>query len=97
MTRFGRAAIVMMVPVVFSACQRAAPPPAPVVNPAEAACAAQAAQTAGVDAATVDVVATTSTKTGATVYTATAGNTSYTCVVEPDLTISTFEVAEVTG
>jgi hypothetical protein len=96
MPRIGLA--VAIVPLVFAACQRAAePPPAPVASPAEAACAAQAAQLAGVDAATVDVVPTTSTKTGATVYTATVGGTSYTCVVEADLTISSFEVVEVTG
>jgi hypothetical protein len=94
--RVGLAAM-LTVPVVLAACQRTPPPPEPVVNPAEAACAARAAELAGVDAATVDVVPTTSTKTGATVYTATVGDTSYTCVVEADLTISTFEVVEVTG
>ena len=36
---------------------------------------------------------TTTTKTGATVYTVTVGDTEYTCVVEIDqTTVSTFEV-----
>jgi hypothetical protein len=93
MTRLGLAAAALPV-VVLAACQQPAPEPvAPVVSPGEAACAAAAAQTAGVDPATVTVVPTATTKTGATIYTATVGTTDYTCVVELDSTISTFEVA----
>jgi hypothetical protein len=78
--------------VVLAACQQPAPEPLPPVqSPGEAACAAQAAQVAGVDAATVTVVPTASTKSGATIYTATVGETDYTCVVELDSTISSFE------
>jgi hypothetical protein len=92
MTRSGLAAVALPL-VVLAACQRPAPePPAPVVSPGEAACAAQAAQVAGVDPATVTVVPTATTKSGATIYTATVGETDYTCVVELDSTISTFEV-----
>ena len=68
-----------------------------MLSPGEAACAAQAAQVAGVDAATVTVVPTATTKTGATIYTATVGDTDYTCVVEVDSSISTFEVVTVPG
>lgn len=79
--------------LALAACQKPAPtPPAPVLTPAEAACAAQAASVSGVDVGTVTVVPTSSTKTGATVYTATAGGKDYMCVVEVDQTISTFQV-----
>ena len=93
MTKFGFAALVA-VPLVVAACQREpAPPPAPIQSPGEAACAARAAQLAGVDPATVTVVPTASTKSGASVYTASAGGVDYRCVVELDSTISTFDVA----
>ena len=97
MTRLALATALML-PVVLAACQRTPPPPpAPVMSAAEAACAARAAEVAGVDTATVTVVPTASTKTGATIYTATVGNTAYTCVVEIDQTVSTFEVVEIAG
>jgi nitrous oxide reductase accessory protein NosL len=91
-------AATLMVPVVLAACQRTPPPPpAPVQTAAEAACAARAAEVAGVDAGLVTVVPTASTKTGATIYTASVGDTDYTCVVEFDQTVSTFEVIGVAG
>jgi hypothetical protein len=97
MQKIGLAAM-LLAPVIVAACNREpAPPPAPVMSAGEAACAARAAQVAGVDAATVTVVPTASTKTGATIYTATVGNQDYTCVVELDSTVSTFEVVEVAG
>ena len=43
------------------------------------------------------VVPTATTKSGATIYTATVGGMDYTCVVEIDSTISTFEVIEIAG
>ena len=90
MTRFGFAALVA-VPIVLAACQREPPPPPPpVLSPGEAACAARAAQLAGVDAATVTVVPTASTKSGATIYTTSVNGVDYRCVVELDTTISTF-------
>lgn len=97
MTKLGLAAA-LLVPVVLAACHKAPPPPPPpVLSPGEAACAARAAELAGVDAGTVVVVPTASTKTGATIYTATVGDTDYTCVVEIDSTISTFEIVTVPG
>ena len=94
MTRLGLATA-LLVPVIMAGCQRTPPPPpAPILSAGEAACAAQAAQLSGVDPATVVVSPTSSTKTGATIYTVTAGANSYTCVVEIDNSISTFEVVE---
>lgn len=92
-------AATLLVPLALAACQRTPPPPppAPILTAAEAACAARAAEVAGVDAALVTVVPTASTKSGATIYTASVGDTDYTCVVEVDQTISTFEVIGVAG
>ncbi len=93
MTRFGLAALVA-VPIALAACHREPPPPpVPVQTAGEAACAARAAQAAGVDAATVTVIPTASTKTGATIYTASVNGVDYRCVVEVDSTVSTFGVA----
>jgi hypothetical protein len=79
--------------VVLAACHKPEPPaPMPVQTAGELACAAQAAAAAGVDQGTVTVVPTSSTKSGATVYTVTAGDQQYTCVVEIDQTVSAFEV-----
>ena len=92
MTKLGLAALVAF-PIALAACQKEPPPPpAPVQTAGEAACAARAAQLAGVDAATVTVVPTASTKTGATIYTASVNGVDYRCVVEIDSTISTFDV-----
>ena len=97
MQKIGLAAI-LVAPIILGACNREPPPPpAPVMTAAEAACAARAAEAAGVDAATVVVTPTASTKTGATIYTASVGGASYTCVVEMDSTVSTFEVMEFAG
>jgi hypothetical protein len=97
MTRFALAAALVL-PMAIAACNRQPPPPpAPVMSASEAACAAQAAQVAGVDAATVTVVPTATTKSGATIYTASVGGTDYSCVVEVDNTVSSFEMVEVTG
>jgi hypothetical protein len=97
MTKLGLAALVA-IPIALAACNREPPPPpAPVQSPGEAACAARAAQIAGVDPATVTVVPTASTKTGATIYTASVGGTDYRCVVEVDSTISVFEAMGMSG
>jgi hypothetical protein len=91
-------AVLLVTPMILGACNRQPPPPpAPVMTASEAACAARAAEIAGVDAATVTVVPTASTKSGATIYTASVNGTSYTCVVEIDNTVSTFEVMEFAG
>ncbi len=91
MTRFGFAALVA-VPIALAACHREPPPPpAPIQSAGEAACAARAAQLAGVDPATVTVVPTASTKSGATIYTTTVNGVDYRCVVEIDSTISAFD------
>ena len=91
MTRFGFAALVA-VPIVLAGCNREPPPPpAPIQSAGEAACAARAAQLAGVDPATVTVVPTASTKSGATIYTTTVNGVDYRCVVEIDSTISAFD------
>lgn len=92
MTKLGLAALVAF-PIALAACQKTPPPPpAPVQTAGEAACAARAAQLAGVDAATVTVVPTASTKTGATIYTASVNGVDYRCVVEVDSSVSTFDV-----
>jgi hypothetical protein len=91
MTRFGILAA-MALPVVMAACAPKAPPPMePVMTAAEQACAAQAAAVGGVDVATIVVVPLTSTKSGATVHEVTAGEVRYSCVVELDNSISSFE------
>jgi hypothetical protein len=92
MTKIGLVALALPV-VVLAACQQPEPPPpTPVQSAGELACAAQAAAAAGVDQGTVTVVPTSSTKSGATVYTVTAGDQQYTCVVEIDQSVSAFEV-----
>ncbi|HMQ94926.1 MAG TPA: hypothetical protein PKA33_14580 [Amaricoccus sp.] len=92
MNRFGILAAVAL-PVVMAACAPKAPlpEPAPVLSAAEQACAAQAAAVGGVDVATVVVVPLTTTKSGATVHEVTAGEVRYSCVVELDNSISSFE------
>lgn len=82
----------LLAPIVVAACQRAPEPEpaAPLLTAGEQACVAQAAATAGVDPATVTIAPTASTKTGATIYTVNAGEASFTCVVEADLTVSEF-------
>lgn len=95
MTKLGLAALVLPV-IVLAACQKhEEPAPAPVQTAGELACAAQGAAAAGVDQGTVTVVPSTSTKTGATVYTVTAGASQYTCVVEIDQSVSAFELIAV--
>ena len=94
MTKFGLAALVA-VPLALAACQKAPPPPPPPVqSPGEAACAAHAASLQGVQPSAVTVTPTSSTKTGATIYTATANGVSYRCVVEVDSKISAFGPAK---
>jgi hypothetical protein len=91
MTRFGIVAAVVL-PVLVAACAPKAPPPMePVMSAAEQACAAQAAAIGGVDVATIVVVPLTATKSGATVHEVTAGEVRYSCVVELDNSISSFE------
>ena len=84
-------AVALLAPVVLAACAREPEPaPAPVMSAAEQACADRAASLAAVDPTAVSVVSTATTKSGATIYTASAGGVDYTCVVEVDLTISQF-------
>ncbi|HVH02988.1 MAG TPA: hypothetical protein VM891_08610 [Amaricoccus sp.] len=95
MTRLGLAALALPL-AALAACQKPEPAPVAVTQTAgEAACAAQAAAAAGVDQGTVTVVPSSGTKTGATVYTVTAGSQQFTCVVEIDQSVSAFEVIAV--
>lgn len=95
LTKTGLAAALVL-PMVFAACNRT-PEPVPVALPvmsgAEQACADRAAQISGLGPEAVTVVPTASTKTGATIYAASAGGVDYTCVVEIDMSVSTFAPA----
>ncbi len=88
-------AAALVLPIVIAACNRT-PEPEPMVMPTmsgpEQACADRAAQMAGVEAGSVSVVPTASTKTGATIYTVNAGGVEYMCVVEMDMTVSQFSM-----
>jgi len=77
-------------PLLVAACAREPEPEVVVLAGPELACAEQAAIASGLDASVVTVTPTASTKTGATIYTATAGDAAYTCVVEVDGTVSSF-------
>jgi len=77
-------------PLVLAACAREPEPEVLFVAGPEQACAEQAAIASGLDASVVAVTPTASTKTGATIYTATAGDAAYTCVVEVDGAVSSF-------
>jgi len=79
-------------PLLVAACAREPEPEPEVlfVPGPELACAERAAIATGLDASVVTVTPTASTKTGATIYTATAGDAAYNCVVEVDGTISSF-------
>ena len=84
-------------PVLVAACSREPEPEVLYVAGPELACAEQAAIASGMDASTIMVSPTASTKTGATVYTATAGAQSYSCVVEVDGTVSSFTPIAMAG
>ncbi len=87
---YGIAAAVAL-PVVIAGCQRTPePPPAPVMSPAEEACAALAIQAQGLTEGDATVGAVAATKTGATVYDVSLNGIDYTCTVEVDGTISAF-------
>ena len=95
MTRTSIAAALVL-PMAVVACNRTPEPePAPMVMPMmsgpEQACADRASQMSGLGPEAVTVMRTASTKTGATIYTASAGGVDYTCVVELDMSVSTFE------
>ena len=77
-------------PLLVAACAREPEPEILIVAGPELACAEQAAVATGLDASTITVTPTASTKTGATVYTATAGDAAFNCVVEVDGTVSSF-------
>ncbi len=77
-------------PLLVAACAREPEPEVLFVPGPELACAERAAIASGLDASVVTVTPTASTKTGATIYTATAGDAAYNCVVEVDGTISSF-------
>jgi hypothetical protein len=84
--------VVMLVsPLALAACNRQPPPPpAPVLSPGEEACVAQGAQVAGVDAGTVTVTPTATTKVGDTIYTVIANGIGYNCVVTPAGVVTSF-------
>ena len=83
--------VALLLPVAMAACAKKPEPMAtPVLTGPEQACATRAAQVTGADASTVTVVPTASTKTGDTIYTATANGLNYNCVVGPDMMVSTF-------
>ena len=95
MIRMGFAAVLVL-PVVIMGCNRTPEPePQPVMAPMmsgpEQVCADRAAAIAGTGPEAVTVVPTASTKTGAGVYTASVARADYSCVVEPDMTVSAFE------
>ena len=77
-------------PLLVAACAREPEPEVLIVAGPELACAEQAAIASGLDASVITVTPTASTKTGATIYTATAGDAAYNCVVEVDGTVSSF-------
>ncbi len=77
-------------PLLVAACAREPEPEVLIVSGPELACAEQAAIASGLDASVITVTPTASTKTGATIYTATAGDAAYNCVVEVDGTVSSF-------
>jgi hypothetical protein len=85
--------LALIAPVVLVACNRQpepAPAPLPVMSAGEQACIDRAAATTAVDPATITIVPSASTKSGATIYTVTAGGVSYSCVAELDGTVSGF-------
>ncbi len=91
MNRLSLLAVLGPLVIVAACAPKPAPPPAPVMTGPEQVCANRGAATAKVDVSTVTVVPTSSTKTGDTIYTVTAGGIAYNCVVEPNgTTISTF-------
>lgn len=80
-------------PLAIMGCNRPPEPVAvavPVVSGPEQACAARAAETAGLDPAAVSAMPVSATKTGDTIYAVDAGGVSYTCVVGLDGTVSEF-------
>ncbi len=84
--------LMLILPVAMAACAKhPAPPPAPVMSPAEQACVAQGAALAAVDATTVTITPTASTKEGDTIYTVVADGIAYNCVASPDGTVTTFQ------
>ncbi len=91
-TRWMLIGAALALPLGIAACaKKPEVPPAPIRTAAEEACAAAAATATGLDASVVTVSPTASTKTGGTIYTAQVGDQSFTCVVEPDLSVSTFQ------
>lgn len=91
-TRWMLIGAALALPFGIAACaQQPEVPPAPTRTAAEEACAAAAATATGLDAGVVSVSPTASTKTGGTIYTVTAGDQSFNCVVEADLSVSTFQ------
>lgn len=89
-TRIALAALLAL-PLAIGACaKKPEPTPVPVLSGAELACVTRAAEASGLDASTITVAPTASTKTGDTIYTVTAGGVDYTCVVAPDMTVSQF-------
>lgn len=86
-------AFLLALPLLAAACTEhaAKTEQTAAMNPGEQACAAQAAQAAGVDPATVAVTKTTTSTNGASVFVAKTATHSYMCVIEPDQRMSTFE------
>lgn len=85
--------LVLALPLLVAACggQAAKTEQTAALSPGEQACAAQAAQAAGVDPTTVAVTKTTTATNGASVFVARTAKHSYMCVIQPDQRMSTFE------
>ena len=85
-------ALMLIAPVAIAACAKTPPPPPPpVLSPGEQACVARGAEAAAVDAGTVTVTPTSSTKVGDTIFTVVANGVAYTCVASPDGVVSVFQ------
>lgn len=85
--------LLLALPLIAAACTEhaAKTEQTAAMSPGEQACAAQAAQSAGVDPTTVAVTKTTTSTNGASVFVAKTATHSYMCVIEPDQRMSTFE------
>lgn len=86
-------ALLLALPLAVAACstQPAKSELSAAMSPGEQSCAAKAAESAGVDPASVKVTHTTSTTNGASVYVAETAGASYMCVIEPDQRMSSFQ------
>lgn len=83
----------LALPVALAACARQPAEPARMLAAGEQACVDAAVAATGAEPAAVAVTMVSIAKMGATLYAVSAGGVAYTCVVEPDLTVSRFTAA----